>query len=62
MPLIGFSELVNRLKHQEHEAEQHKNRIDVSLDLIFLSGIFNKILRMKCVQLMISGIEICFLL
>ncbi|XP_065059226.1 nuclear pore complex protein Nup54-like isoform X2 [Rhopilema esculentum] len=34
VPLIGFSELVNRLKHQEHEAEQHKNRIDLMFEEI----------------------------
>jgi len=32
VPMIGFSELLNRLKHQEHEAEQHKIRIDLMSD------------------------------
>ncbi len=30
VPMIGFSELHKRLKHQEHQTHLHQNRMDVS--------------------------------
>eukprot|EP00794_Sanderia_malayensis_P007092 gene7092-7893_t len=32
VPMIGFSELLNRLKHQQHEADQHQKRLDLMAD------------------------------
>ena len=30
VPMIGFSELHKRLKHQEHQTQLHQTRLDVS--------------------------------
>ena len=38
VPRIGFSELLNQLKHQEHEAGQHKQRIEVRKLLYICTG------------------------
>ena len=56
--MIGFSELLNRLKHQEHEAEQHKIRIDVRnafqpvVTLSFYTYV-NNLLNSRCASIVI---------